>query len=234
MQRWRRHLHQHPELDLACHATADFITEKLVSFGITKIYRGFAESGIVAIIDGCSDGPTIGLRADMDALPILEETGLPWQSKIKGVMHACGHDGHTTMLLGAARYLSRHRDFNGHVALIFQPGEELSGGGRIMAEQGIFDQFDIASVFALHTYPGAVAGTFHTRPGPLLASVDDFSLQITGRSGHVGYPDECLNPIDQLGTVISGVKQIDQTLKSRFGEGVVAITVVQAGHATNV
>ncbi|WP_319799747.1 amidohydrolase [Roseobacter weihaiensis] len=208
MTAWRRHLHQHPELDLACHATAAFVAERMTEFGVDHIHTGFAQTGIVAIIEGRGAGLTIGLRADMDALPIIEATGAQWQSKTTGIMPACGHDDHTTMLLGAARYLCQTRNFSGRVVLIFQPGEELSGGGQIMVAHGIFDRFDIAEIYALHTLPGETAGTFHTRPGPFLASVDDFSFTITGRSGHVAYPALCRNPINHFGAVIAGVASI--------------------------
>ncbi|WP_341367192.1 amidohydrolase [Yoonia sp. BS5-3] len=231
---WRQHLHAHPELDLACHATADFVVARLKEFGITMIHRGLAETGVIALIDGQGDGPTIGLRADMDALPIHEETSAAWISKRPGVMHACGHDGHTTMLLGAARYLAAHRNFRGRVALIFQPGEELSGGGRIMVEAGVFDRFAISEVYALHTLPGKALGSFHTRSGPFLASVDDFRFDVQGQGGHVGYPDLCRNPITQLAPLIKGVSKIESELSTKHGPGVVACTVAQAGEATNV
>lgn len=234
MTQWRRHLHQHPELDLDCHTTSDFVVARLRAFGITDIHRGFAQTGVVAIIEGRGDGPTLGLRADMDALPIHEETGHPWQSTTPGVMHACGHDGHTVMLLGAAQYLSAHRNFRGRVALIFQPGEELSGGGRMMVEEGVFDQFDIAEVYAMHTLPGVAPGTFHTKPGALLASVDDFSFCVKGRSGHVAYPDQCLNPIERFGAILSGVAKVRREVQDLFGNGVIEVTVAAAGTVTNI
>ena len=141
MTAWRRHLHTIPELMFECHQTAAFVAERLREFGITEIHEGIATTGVVAIIEGQGDGPTIGLRADMDALPMQEETGLPYASMVDGMMHACGHDGHTTMLLGAARYLAETRNFKGRVALIFQPAEENGGGGEVMVKEGILDTF---------------------------------------------------------------------------------------------
>ena len=146
MKGWRRHLHQMPELGLECHKTAAFVADKLGAFGISEIHQGIAKTGIVAIIEGQAPGPTIGLRADMDALPLSEETGVDWGSKEPGKMHACGHDGHTTMLLGAAKYLAETRNFKGRVALIFQPDEEQNGGAEIMVNEGILDRFEIDQV----------------------------------------------------------------------------------------
>ncbi|MEQ8365812.1 MAG: amidohydrolase, partial [Roseicyclus sp.] len=154
MTGWRRHLHAHPELGDACHQTARFVVERLREFGVDEIHEGFAKTGIVALIHGQGAGPVIGLRADMDALPIAEETGADHASTIPGKMHACGHDGHTTMLLGAAKYLCETRAFRGSVALIFQPAEETGGGAEVMVDQGVFDRFDIAEVYALHNAPG--------------------------------------------------------------------------------
>ena len=150
MAEWRRHLHQYPELGRECYKTAEYVTERLKEFGITEIHSGYASSGLVAIIEGKAPGRTIGLRADMDALPIKENTGLSYSSKNEGVMHACGHDGHTAMLLGAARYLAETRNFSGRVALIFQPDEEATGGAKAMVEEGIIEQFLIDEVYALH------------------------------------------------------------------------------------
>ena len=147
MKKWRRNIHKNPELGLACYETASFIEARLREFGISKIQTGIAQSGLVAIIDGKENGDTIGLRADIDALPMTETTNLEYASNNSGLMHACGHDGHTTMLLGAARYLSETRNFSGRVALIFQPAEENEGGGRIMVEEGILNRFNIKNVY---------------------------------------------------------------------------------------
>ncbi|MBV6636442.1 MAG: amidohydrolase, partial [Mameliella sp.] len=167
MTGWRRHLHMHPELCLQCHETARFVVARLREMGITEIHEGIATSGVVAVIEGQGPGPVTGLRADMDALPMQEETGAQWASTVPGRMHACGHDGHTAMLLGAAKYLSETRRFTGRVVLIFQPAEESVGGGRIMVEEGIMDRFGVEEVYALHTDPFGELGEFRTCPGPI-------------------------------------------------------------------
>lgn len=164
MTEWRRYLHTIPELGNDCFKTAAFVAERLRDFGVDELHEGFATTGIVAIINGQAEGPTIGLRADMDALPIPEETGLEYASTHAGKMHACGHDGHTTMLLGAAKYLAETRNFAGRVALIFQPAEETGGGAEVMVEEGILDRFDIGQVYALHNAPGFEKGGFYTSP----------------------------------------------------------------------
>ena len=180
MAEWRQHLHRHPELGFACHRTAGFVAERLRDFGVDEIHEGIAESGIVAIIEGQGDGPTIGLRADMDALPITEETGLPYASATPGVMHACGHDGHTTMLLGAAKYLAETRRFRGRVALIFQPAEEDGAGGQAMVQAGILDRFGIGEVYASHNAQQIPLGSFATTGGPIMAAVDTAWVTLTG------------------------------------------------------
>jgi len=234
MATWRQHIHQNPELGFECHETAAFVVEKLRSFGINKIETGIATSGVVAIIDGQGAGPTIGLRADMDALPIHENTDLEYCSTTPGVMHACGHDGHTTMLLGAAKYLAETRNFTGRVALIFQPAEEGPGGGRVMVEEGVIERYDISKVFALHTMPGADAGTFSTTPGPIMAAVDTFSINISGRGGHGAYPHETADPV----VAAVGIVQAVQTIVSRnhyaLDELVVSVTQIHTGSAENI
>ena len=176
MKTWRRFLHQNPELGFDCHNTASFVVDRLKEFGIVDIHTGIAQSGVVALIHGSTSGPVIGLRADMDALPIEEATGADYSSAVPGKMHACGHDGHTTMLLGAARYLAETRNFAGTVALIFQPAEENGGGGEVMVQEGILERFEIETVYALHTEPGAPAGQLSTTPGPIMAAVDTFEV----------------------------------------------------------
>src|SRR5690554_6762063 len=195
MTGWRRHLHRHPELGFDCVNTAAYVVEKLREFGITEIHEGIAKTGVVAIIEGQGDGPVIGLRADMDALPIAEETGAEYASTVPGVMHACGHDGHTTMLLGAARYLAETRNFAGRVALIFQPAEETGGGAEVMVAEGMLDRFGIDEVYALHCAPGTPVGHFHTTPGPIMAAVDTFHIDITGLGGHGAMPHTTRDPV---------------------------------------
>ena len=181
MAKWRHHLHSHPELEFDCHATAAFVADQLRAFGVDEIHQGIAQSGLVAIINGQGAGPTLGLRADMDALPISEMTGAAHASTKTGVMHACGHDGHMVMLLGAAKYLAETRRFAGRVALIFQPAEEEGGGGEVMVREGIMDRFDISQVYALHNAPNLDLGHFITTPGPIMAAVDTAYVTVTGR-----------------------------------------------------
>ncbi|MEQ9258271.1 MAG: M20 aminoacylase family protein [Roseovarius sp.] len=234
MTAWRRHLHAHPELGLACHETAGFVAERLREFGITQIEQGIAESGLVAVIEGRGPGPTIGLRADMDALPIAEATGVEHASKIPGAMHACGHDGHTTMLLGAAKYLAETRNFCGRVALIFQPAEEGPGGGKLMVEAGMMERYGIEEVYALHTLPGVAEGSFHTCPGPIMAAVDTFHIDITGQGGHGAFPHETRDPV----VAAAGITLAIQTIVSRnhyaLDELVVSVTQIHTGSAENI
>jgi metal-dependent amidase/aminoacylase/carboxypeptidase family protein len=165
MAEWRRWMHRNPELSFDCHRTAAFVAERLREFGVDEIHEGIATTGIVAIVNGQGPGPTVGLRADMDALPIARRAASPMPLKSQGKMHACGHDGHTAMLLGAAKYLAETRNFRGRVALIFQPAEEDGGGGEVMVREGIMDRFDIAEVYALHNAPNFAEGQFYTTPG---------------------------------------------------------------------
>jgi hippurate hydrolase len=234
MAKWRRHLHQNPELGRDCYKTAEYIQERLKEFGITEIHAGYASTGIVAIIEGQTSGRTIGLRADMDALPITENTGMPYSSKNEGVMHACGHDGHTTMLLGAARYLSETRNFSGRVALIFQPDEEATGGAEVMVEEGILEQFKIEEVYALHNIPGHDVGVMYTRPGPIMAGADSFNVEIRGKGGHAAYPHEVKDPI----VAALSIAQAFQTIVSRNNipsdDLVISITQVHSGTTDNV
>ena len=234
MTAWRRHLHTIPELMFECHQTAAFVVERLREFGITEIHEGIATTGIVAIIEGQGDGPTIGLRADMDALPMQEETGLSYASTVDGMMHACGHDGHTTMLLGAARYLAETRNFKGRVALIFQPAEENGGGGEVMVKEGILDTFDIKEVYALHNAPGVEVGNFYTTPGPIMAAADSFDIHIVGNGGHGAMPHATTDPI----MAAVGIANAIQTIVSRNNYSqdnlVVSITQIHTGSADNV
>lgn len=192
---WRRHMHEIPELLFDVHQTAAFVVERLKEFGVTDITTGIGRTGVVATIKGRTDtsGRVIGLRADMDALPIHEATGLDYASKTDGKMHACGHDGHTAMLLGAAKYLAETRNFDGTVALIFQPAEEGGAGGREMCEDGMMDRWGIQEVYGMHNMPGMPVGEFFIRPGALLASSDDFEIVVTGQGGHAATPHEAVD-----------------------------------------
>lgn len=234
MKTWRRWMHAHPELQFDCHETAAFVVERLREFGVDEIHEGIAKSGVVAIIEGQGEGPTIGLRADMDALPIEEATGVAHASTRPGKMHACGHDGHTTMLLGAARYLAETRNFKGRVALLFQPAEEGGGGGEVMVQEGVMERFDISSVYALHNVPNIEMGAFYTTPGPIMAAVDTFHIYIKGQGGHGAYPQETKDPV----AAAVGIAQAMQTIVSRNHDGrqdlVVSVTQIHTGSADNV
>ena len=234
MTAWRQALHRRPELGLDCHETAAFVVARLRDFGVDEIHTGFAQSGVVAIITGQGAGPTIGLRADMDALPMHEATGLPHASEVPGKMHACGHDGHTAMLLGAARYLAETRNFAGRVALIFQPGEEGAGGGRVMVQDGIMDRFDIAEVYGIHNSPGVPVGEMRTRVGPLLASVAEFDITITGLGGHGASPQVARDPIAAALQVGQAIQTILARNTDALDNLVVSITQIHAGTAYNV
>jgi len=234
MKAWRRHLHQNPELGFECHETAAFVVARLQEFGITEIHGGIAQSGVVALIRGRAEGPVIGLRADMDALPIEEATGAEYASRAPGKMHACGHDGHTAMLLGAARYLAETRNFSGTVALIFQPAEENGGGGEVMVQEGVLERFGIETVYALHTEPNAPQGQLSTTPGPIMAAVDTFEVHVTGHGGHGAMPHLA---VDAISAAVS-ITQAFQTIVSRNHNSVedlvVSVTQIHAGTIENV
>ena len=234
MKGWRRHLHANPELGFECHETAAFVAARLAEFGVDEIHQGIATTGIVAIINGQGAGGTIGLRADMDALPIVEDTGLDYASNISGRMHACGHDGHTTMLLGAARYLAETRKFSGRVALIFQPAEEEGGGGQVMCDAGIMDRFEIDEVYALHNAPDLAFGHFSTTPGPIMAAVDDFEITIKGKGGHAAYPQDTVDPVVGVVALVNALQTIVSRNHDTRQELVVSVTQIQTGSASNI
>jgi amidohydrolase len=191
---WRQHLHRNPEILYEVHQTAAFVAEKLRDFGVDEIVEGVGQTGVVGVIRGKGAGTrTIGLRADMDALPIHEETGLDYASEVPGKMHACGHDGHTSMLLGAAKYLSETRNFDGTVVLIFQPAEEGGAGAKAMIDDGLVDRFGIDEFYGMHNAPGVPLGHIETRPGPLQASADEFEVVVTGMGGHAAEPHRAID-----------------------------------------
>ncbi|NBV61741.1 MAG: amidohydrolase [Rhodobacteraceae bacterium] len=192
---WRRHLHEHPEVLFEVHETAAFVAEKLRAFGCDEVVTGIGRTGVVAVIHGKStaSGKVIGLRADMDALPMQEITGLPYASKTPGAMHACGHDGHTAMLLGAAKYMAETRNFDGTAVLIFQPAEEGGAGGREMVDDGMMERWNIQEVYGLHNMPGVPVGQFALRAGPQMASADEFDVVLVGRGGHAAVPHEAID-----------------------------------------
>ena len=234
MKGWRRHLHANPELSYDCHQTAAFIADRLREIGVDELHEGIAKTGIVAIIIGQGAGDTIGLRADMDALPIIETTGADYASTVPGKMHACGHDGHVTMLLGAAKYLAETRRFSGRVALIFQPAEEDGAGGQAMVQEGVMDRFAINQVFGIHNAPNVPFGHFLTNPGALMASVDTATVHVTGRGGHGATPHECIDPV----VAVVGMVQAIQTIIPRnvyaLDEAVISVTQIHTGTASNI
>ncbi|MCZ0961197.1 M20 aminoacylase family protein [Paracoccus benzoatiresistens] len=234
MTAWRRHLHQHPELGFDCYGTAAFVAERLRDFGVDEIHDGIGQSGIVGIIEGQGPGPTIGLRADMDALPMEEVTGLDYASTVPGRMHACGHDGHTTMLLGAARYLAETRNFAGRVALIFQPAEENGGGGEAMVRDGMMDRFGIERVFAMHNSPGLPVGVMNTMPGPIMAAVDTFEIHVQGRGGHGAMPHLTADPIVAAVAVVNAIQTISSRNHHALEELALSVTQIHAGSADNI
>ena len=234
MAAWRRHLHQHPELALDCPQTAAFVAARLREFGVDEVHEGIARTGIVALIRGQGTGPVIGLRADMDALPMTEETGAPHASTVPGRMHACGHDGHTTMLLGAAQYLAETRNFAGTVALIFQPAEEAIGGARIMVEEGIIARFGIAQVYALHNAPGTAVGQFYTTPGPIMAAVDTIHIHVTGKGGHGAIPQDTRDPVVAACAIVTAIQTIVSRNHATHDDLVISITQIHTGSADNI
>ncbi len=192
---WRRDMHAHPEILFDCHRTAALVAEKLRAFGCDEVTEGIGRTGVVGVIRGKASGSgrVIGLRADMDALPITEVTGLPHASKTPGAMHACGHDGHTAMLLGAAKYLAETRNFDGTVVVIFQPAEEGGAGGKEMCDDGMMARWGIQEVYGMHNWPGKPAGSFAIRPGAFFAATDQFVIDLEGRGGHAAKPHDCID-----------------------------------------
>jgi amidohydrolase len=233
---WRHAIHRHPELLYEVHQTAAFVAEKLRSFGCDEVVSGIGRTGVVGLVHGRGNhgGPVIGLRADMDALPIQEASDLPHRSQIDGRMHACGHDGHTAILLGAARYLAETRNFAGTVAFIFQPAEEGGGGGKAMVDDGLMERFSIDAVFGLHNMPGLPVGNFAIRPGPLMAAADRFTIDIEGRGGHAAKPHECIDPVLLGAQIVVALQAIVARGTDPLDSGVVSVTRFQAGHADNV
>ncbi|MBP7002653.1 M20 aminoacylase family protein [Amaricoccus sp.] len=231
---WRRRLHEIPELDFDLFETSAFVLDRLREIGVDEIHEGIAKTGIVALIRGRAEGPVIGLRADMDALPILEAVDRPWKSTKPGAMHACGHDGHTTILLTAARYLAETRNFAGTVALIFQPSEELSGGARVMVEEGVMERFGVTRIFGLHNVPGVDLGRIETRPGAIMAASDQFEITLTGRGGHAAFPHDCIDPVAAALSLGQALLAIPARRVDPVRAGVLSLTVIRAGEATNV
>ena len=210
---WRHDFHEHPELLFDVQRTAGKVADLLRSFGCDEVVEGIGRTGVVGVIHGKTDtsGRVVGLRADMDALPIIEATGVDYASKTHGKMHACGHDGHTAMLLGAAKYLSETRNFDGRVVLIFQPAEEGGGGGREMVQDGMIDRWGIQEVYGMHNMPGIPVGHFAIRPGAMMAAADQFDIVVTGKGGHAAKPHDCIDTTVVAAHIIVAL----QTIASR-------------------
>jgi len=232
---WRRDLHQHPELLYDVHRTAAFVAEKLKAFGCDEVVEGMGRTGVVGVIKGKKGtGGVIGLRADMDALPIEEQTNLPYASKTPGKMHACGHDGHTSMLLGAAQYLAETRDFAGDAVVIFQPAEEGGAGADAMIKDGLMDRFGIQKVYGMHNNPGMPIGSFSMRTGPIMAAMDRISITIEGVGGHAAYPHKTIDPVLAGSQLIMAFQSIVSRTVSPLDSAVISICEFHAGHASNV
>ncbi len=232
---WRRHMHQYPELNFDVHETAAFVVARLKEFGISDITTGVGQTGVVATIMGKTDksGKVIGLRADMDALPIHEETGLDYASKVPGMMHACGHDGHTAMLLGAAKYLAETRNFDGTAVLIFQPAEEGGGGGREMCRDGLMERWNIQEVYGMHNAPGLPVGGFFIRPGALLAAADEFAVTVVGQGGHAAAPHEAIDPNLAAAHVVIALQSIASRNVDPLKQVVVSVCAMHSDTETS-
>jgi amidohydrolase len=232
---WRRDLHAHPELQYDVHRTAGVVSEKLKSFGCDDVVTGLGRTGVVGVIRGSKPGgKVIGLRADMDALPIEEETGAAYTSTVPGKMHACGHDGHTAMLLGAAKYLAETRNFAGTAVVIFQPAEEGGAGARAMMNDGLFDRFGIEEVFGMHNYPGMPIGEFAIRSGPTMASTDAIDIDLEGVGGHAAWPHFGVDTVLVGAQIVNQLQSIVARNVNPLEAAVISICTFQAGHADNV
>ena len=232
----RRDIHAHPELCFEEVRTADVVAAKLTEWGI-PIHRGMGVTGVVGIVhgrDGGACGRGIGLRADIDALPMQEFNTFAHASKHQGKMHACGHDGHTAMLLAAAQHFAKHRNFDGTVYLIFQPAEEGGGGARVMIEDGLFEQFPMQAVFGMHNWPGMPVGTFAVSPGPVMASTSEFKITIRGKGGHAALPHTGIDPVPIACQMVQSFQTIISRNKKPVDAGVISVTMINAGEATNV
>jgi amidohydrolase len=233
---WRRDFHRHPELLYEVHRTAATVADRLRAFGCDEVVEGIGRTGVVGVIRGndAASGKVIGMRADMDALPIVEESGKPWVSQNPGVMHACGHDGHTAMLLGAARHLAETRRFDGTAVVIFQPAEEGGAGARAMIEDGLLERFGIQEVHGMHNYPGIPVGHFAIRPGPLMAAADHFTIHIEGRGGHAARPHGTVDPVLVGAHIVTALQSIVARNVDPIKNAVVSVTTIHAGQAFNV
>jgi hippurate hydrolase len=233
--KWRRDFHRHPELQFDVHRTAGIVAGQLRAFGVDEIVTGIGRTGVVGLIRGKQPGhKVIGIRADMDALPIEEETNLPHRSTVPGKMHACGHDGHTAILMGAARYLAETRNFAGTVAVIFQPAEEGGAGALEMCQDGLMNRFGIQEIYGLHNMPGMPVGSFAIRPGPIMAAADKFLIRLEGRGGHAGKPHETIDPLIAAAHLVTAAQSITSRNADPLDSLVVSVTAITAGDTFNV
>ena len=233
---WRRDLHEHPELLYEVHRTAGVVADQLRRFGVDEVVTGLGRTGVVGVIKGRSDGSgkVIGLRADMDALPIEEATGVPYTSRTPGTMHACGHDGHTAMLLGAAKYLAETRNFDGTAVMIFQPAEEGGAGALAMVKDGVLDRFGVQEVYGLHNMPGIPVGAFAIRPGPMMAAADRFTITLTGKGGHAARPHECVDTVVVAAHLIQALQTVVARNVDPLESAVVSTCAAKTGDTFNV
>lgn len=234
MRQWFEHMHRHPELSMQEERTAEFIAETLRSFGGYEVETGIGKHGIVATLSAGSGDKTIGLRADFDALPIQEQNNFAYTSTVDGVSHLCGHDGHTAMLLGAAKYLTDTRNFNGTVRLIFQPGEETMEGGPAMIREGLFERFPVDAVFGMHNIPGLEEGKFYFHPGEMMSAVDNWEVEIVGKGGHGGLPELTIDPVVAGSSIVMAIQSIVARNVAPANRAVVTIGAFIAGNAGNV
>jgi hippurate hydrolase len=238
MAEWRRDLHRNPELLYDVHRTAEVVATRLRAFGCDEVVEGIGRTGVVGVIHGKGEksgsGAVIGMRADMDALPVSEESGKPWTSNTPGKMHACGHDGHTAMLLGAAKYLAETRRFAGTAVMIFQPAEEGGAGGKAMVDDGVMERFGIEEVYGMHNFPGIPLGQFAIRPGPLMAAADHFAIDIEGRGGHAAKPHATIDPVLVGAHIVQALQAVVARNVDPLKSGVVSVTTFQAGGAFNI
>ncbi len=233
---WRRDFHEHPELLYEVHRTAGVVADKLRAFGCDEVVPGVGRTGVVGVIKGRkgTSGKVIGMRADMDALPIIEDTGLPYASKTPGKMHACGHDGHTAMLLGAAKYLCETRNFDGTAVVIFQPAEEGGAGGKAMVQDGMMDRWNIQEVYGMHNQPGMPIGAFGIRTGPMMAASDRLHVLIEGKGGHAAKPHKCIDTVLVGAHIITALQSIVSRTLDPLESGVISMCMFHAGNAGNV
>lgn len=233
---WRRDIHAHPELLYDVHRTAALVADKLRAFGCDEVVTGIGRTGVVGVVRGArgSSGRTIGLRADMDALPIEEETDAPYRSTVPGRMHACGHDGHTAMLLGAAKYLAETRNFEGTAVFIFQPAEEGGAGAAAMLKEGLMDRFGVDEVYGVHNWPGIPVGHFAVKPGPLMAAADKFTITLTGRGGHAAHPHQCADPLVAGAQMVGAMQSIVARNVDPLDAAVLSICSFKSGDTYNV